>query len=110
MALPDYLYPVYNINNAYKSIIPYTDIPYPEPKDNIKKRIKKVFCSIMKKYKNKNVIIVTHQCICTALLELIINTKSFNKAIDTYNIFHYPMGMLTKIVNNNVLDFEILHS
>jgi 2,3-bisphosphoglycerate-dependent phosphoglycerate mutase len=106
MPLPDYMYSRYNIDCKYEPIISYIDLPYPEDMLSLKKRAKKVFMEILKKYCNKNILIVTHRGICISILELLASSDSFTSVIDSHILNDYPMGTLTCICKNNKLTFE----
>ena len=97
--LPEYIAKSFNYNCNYISIINHTDIKYPEKYSDIIIRIKKILYNLIKKYYNTNIniLLVTHQSLCSAILEIV---NKYN-IIDNHIIHNYPKGKLSLIYNNN---------
>jgi 2,3-bisphosphoglycerate-dependent phosphoglycerate mutase len=113
MILPEYIGESFNYDNNYESIIKYNEIKYPEDINDVKKRINKILKNLICKYKNTetNILLVTHQSLCTSALEKII--KSVNIDIEKKNklnasniINDYTTGKLCLIFNKNQWDFQ----
>jgi broad specificity phosphatase PhoE len=100
--LPEYLCLKYNYNCVYQSIIPHTKIKYPETFNDITARIKKILSIIINKYHNSkaNIILVTHQSICCAILQIMNDSKLFNDTINTYTLHNYEKGKLSLVYDN----------
>ena len=103
MELPNYLFKSYNGNKEYKSSINHDEIEYPEDFNSVKSRMKKVVGEVFKKHfkTNDNVILVTHQSLCNAALQLVNeNSQEFKGKIseDTYN--NYEKGKVSLIYEN----------
>lgn len=100
LTLPIYLAKYYNYNCNYNSIIKSYQIKYPEIYEDVVKRIKIVLQRIIKKYgnTNNNILLVTHQSLCSAILEII--NKNTNLQLDTHTIMNYPLGKLTLVFDN----------
>ena len=97
--LPEYIAKSFNYNCNYISIITHTDIKYPEKYSDIIIRIKKILYNLIKKYYNTNIniLLVTHQSLCSAILEIV---NKYN-IIDTHIIHNYPKGKLSLVYDNN---------
>ena len=115
ITLPEYLGKYYNYNCNYESIIKSTDIKYPEKYDDVVKRIKIILIHLIKKYghTNYNILLVTHQSLCTAILQIIKNSNheystKFKTDIDNHLLYNYPKGKITLIYDNDWY-FELIN-
>ena len=97
--IPEYLANYYNYNCSYKSVIKHTKIKYPEKYNDVVNRIKIFLKYLIKKFYNTNlnILLVTHQSLCCATLE-IINKSLLN--IDKRLITDYPKGKLSLVYDN----------
>ena len=104
--LPEYIAKSFNYNCNYISIINHTDIKYPEKYSDIIIRIKKILYNLIKKYYNTNIniLLVTHQSLCSAILEIVNKYNS----IDNHIIHNYPKGKVSLIYDNNWI-YKILN-
>ena len=96
--LPEYIAKSFNYNCNYISIINHTDIKYPEKYSDIIIRIKKVLYNLIKQYYNTdiNILLVTHQSLCSAILEIVNKYDS----IDNHIIHNYPKGKISLVYDN----------
>lgn len=108
MPLPDYMFERYNIDCSYQPIIPYTELKFPEDSFDLKRRSKSVFIEIIKRFHNKNILIVTHRGICTSILEILASSDGFTDSIDSHILTDYSTGLLTQICKNNKLMFNCI--
>ena len=108
MPFPDYMFGRYNIDCTYQSIIPYPELKFPEDSTDLKKRAKYVFIEIIKRFHNKNILIVTHRGICTSILEILASSDGFTDSIDSHILTDYSTGLLTQICKNNKLMFSCI--
>jgi broad specificity phosphatase PhoE len=101
LLLPEYLGKYYNYNCNYESIISTFNIKYPEKYKDVVTRIKIILKNLIENYINTdyNILLVTHQSLCKAMLE-IINSCNSNLIIDSFIINNYPKGQITLIFNN----------
>ena len=99
--LPEYIAKSFNYKCDYNTIISHTDIKYPECYNDVVLRVKKILYNLIKKYTDKdiNILLVTHQSLCCAILE-IINNNSKNK-INKYDIQNYPKGKICLVFDND---------
>lgn len=106
MKLPIYLMKKYNCSNHKSSIEPY-NYNYPEEISHLKERVIKFLHFILSnhnKFKNKNIIIVTHIAVCN-----VINMIAYNKYTNTNNYTmktKYPKGAITRIFDNDKWEFK----
>lgn len=102
--LPEYISKSFNYKCDYTSMISYTDIKYPEEYSDVVIRIKKILYNLINKYKNTdtNILLVTHQSLCCAVLE-IINKYSINQKnkINSYILHNYPKGKVCLVFDND---------
>jgi len=98
--LPEYIAESFNYNSEYTSIIKISDIKYPEKYNQVQKRVKQIIYNIICKYWNcdVNIILVTHQSVCRAILEL-INDNLNNEIYNSY-LENYPIGKISLIFDN----------
>jgi 2,3-bisphosphoglycerate-dependent phosphoglycerate mutase len=98
--LPEYIAESFLYDSQYKSVIQPENIPYPEKEKDVQKRIKQFLKGIILNHyqKDDNIIIVTHQVVCSNILKII--NKLTGKNIDESNTKNYPIGGLTLVLNN----------
>jgi broad specificity phosphatase PhoE len=103
LVLPEYLANYYNYNCKYNSLIKAFNIKYPETYMDVVKRVKIFLLHIIKNYKDTkyNILLVTHQSLCCAILEIINNSKIYKETIDSHLINNYPKGKLALVFDNN---------
>jgi len=104
--LPEYIGEKLNYNCDYKSIIKHTNIKYPEKYEDVVKRIKIILKNLIIEYANtnSNILLVTHQSLCCAVLEII----NKNKSVDQQLIANYPKGKLALVFDNG-WDFKTIN-
>ena len=104
--LPEYIAELFNYNPVYKSLIKSTDVKYPETEDEIKARVKYFLKDLICKYykTDKNILLVTHQSVCSSILEII--KKAGFPDIDVNN---YEKGKLSKVFESDLWTFEMLN-
>ena len=104
--LPEYIAKSFNYNCNYKSIINNKDIKYPEKYNDVVIRIKKILHKLIKKHHNSdiNILLVTHQSMCCAILEII---NKYTK-IENHILYNYPKGKLSLVFDNNWV-FKLLN-
>jgi broad specificity phosphatase PhoE len=99
--LPEYIATLFNYDKSYNSIVKYNDIKYPENIQNVEQRIKQILRQILEKKENedKNILLVTHQCVCCSIIKIIVGSKNYKKIkdIDTEK---YGLGKLCLIIDN----------
>jgi broad specificity phosphatase PhoE len=105
--LPEYIAKSFNYNCDYKTIITAGEIKYPETYNDVVMRMKRILSNLIKKYHNKdtNILLVTHQSLCHAVLEII---NKYNKNIDNHILHNYPKGKLCLIFDNDWV-FKLLN-
>jgi len=96
VSLPIYIAESFNYNEKYKSLIEPENNKYPEDERDVMERAKKILKRIMNDNvsKKNNILLVTHQAVCNALL------KIASKGMKDVNINYtdrYPKGGITKI-------------
>lgn len=100
MSLPEYLAQAFCYNPEYKSLIKPTEILYPERENNVMVRVKRVLRDIIAKNydTDNNIIIVTHQSLCFAILK-IVNKRSptMKGKLDEGLFINYPKGKLSLV-------------
>lgn len=96
--LPTYIAEKFNYNPSYTSIIPASSIKFPETYNDVKIRVKKLLKELINQYYKSNevILLVTHQCVCTVIMN-IINKKN---NIDT-KLNEYKMGHLTLVFDDD---------
>lgn len=103
ISLPEYLAESFEYDSTYKTVIKPTEIVYPESEKDMKKRCKRVLKDVISTYfeTDYNIIIVTHQSLCRAFLQ-IVNQKSssLKDKIDENEINNYKTGKVCKIFDN----------
>ena len=99
--LPEYIATLFNNDKSYNSIIKYNEIKYPENITNVEQRIKKIIKKILEENENenKNILLVTHQCVCCSIMKIIVGSKTYKKIKDI-NIENYELGKLCLIIDN----------
>ena len=99
--LPEYLGHYYNYNCEYKSIISTFNIKYPEKYKDVINRVKIILKKIISTYINTdyNILLVTHQSLCKAILDIIISCNN-DIIINDFIINNYPKGKLSLIFYN----------
>lgn len=105
--LPKYLAEKFNYNDKYSSKIYPEDIKYPETMSDVEKRVKKFLKDLFIEYKRQdvNILLVTHQIVCVIISNLAIKAKNDENKKE---IKEYPKGLLTKVFDLNVWDYEKL--
>ena len=105
--LPEYLAKSFNYNCKYETIIKPTDIEYPETYNDVIRRTRKILRFILLQYNksNINILLVTHQSLCTAILQIINEILPIK--LNQHLITNYPMGKLSLIFDKNVVFKEI---
>jgi len=101
MTLPEYLAEAFHYNPDYKSIVKVEDITYPEiDVQPVKKRLYVVLRDLIKKYhrENINILLVTHQSLCTESLKLAKKNK--NVLIPDDVMHDYKKGKLCLLFDN----------
>jgi len=101
--LPDYLCKSFGYNENYESIIKHNEINYPENYHLVTKRMKKILKNIISKYycTDSNILLVTHQSLCRATLEIINNSNTvYKNTIDLNFLDNYPLGTLSLVYDN----------
>jgi|UniRef100_A0A6C0EFA6 2,3-bisphosphoglycerate-dependent phosphoglycerate mutase len=115
--IPEYLANDYNYNCSYKSIIKHTKIKYPEKYTDVVKRVTIILHNLIKKYftTDYNILIVTHQSLCCAILEIINNKSKILKEsspnllnINSRLLTDYPKGKLCLVFNDG-WDFKVIN-
>ena len=98
ITLPQYLAKQYNYNPNYISLIKPNEIKYPENKKECENRMRKIIKNIIEQnYKtDNNILIVTHQTLCTTMLKVI---NKFGKLSDQIPM-EYQKGKLSLIFDN----------
>jgi broad specificity phosphatase PhoE len=101
--LPDYLCNEFNYNSSYHSLIKNTELVYPENDNLLEKRIKKILKLIILKYHktNENILLVTHQGICTNILKIINKNKDLQ--LDIHN---YKTGAVSLVFDEDKWTFK----
>jgi broad specificity phosphatase PhoE len=98
VSLPIYICESFNYNPKYRSTLEPENNKYPEDEQMVTNRVKKVLSKIMNDHltTKNNILIVTHQVVCNAILKIANKQLQVNKIEYTYK---YPKGGLTKIWN-----------
>lgn len=100
--LPEYLAELFNYNPEYKSYITPDMIVYPEKICDVEKRVKRFLRNLITEYTNSyndindNILLVTHQGVCTSILKIV--AKANDMKIDMEN---YEKGKLSLIYDDN---------
>ena len=71
------------INKNYKSIVNKDDFTILENECNLEKRIKKFFDYLLKDYKNKTVLLVTHKGVINKIKDMYIKKTDMDEDFDT---------------------------
>jgi broad specificity phosphatase PhoE len=99
VSLPNYLEKQFKYNPDYKSLMSPTEYNYPEKVDDVKKRVRAFLQSVFidNKGKKNNILIVGHQIVCNAILDLVAKKgkTSLDKDFDMEN--KYPRGGVTLV-------------
>jgi broad specificity phosphatase PhoE len=100
MFLPEYLAENFNYNTDYKSLINPDKIHYPERIINVRTRVKRVLRKIFEENYDKdiNIILVTHQSLCSSILEIV---QKKNKDISDIPIENYEKGKLSLVFDTD---------
>jgi 2,3-bisphosphoglycerate-dependent phosphoglycerate mutase len=104
LELPEYLAESFNSNPEYKTIIKPNGIKYPEKYKDVVLRIKRILTAIIGKYysTNMNIVLVTHQSLCVAVLEIVNkSSREFKNKIDKDILNNYPKGKLCLVFDND---------
>lgn len=104
ISLPTYLAEAFCYNPEYTTVVKPSEIKYPEKEIDILPRVKKVLKKIItQNYKtNNNIVIVSHQAICIAILKLVNKfSNEFKNKINKDKLNNYPKGHLCLVFNNN---------
>ena len=94
--LPIYIAESFNYNEKYRSLIEPENNKYPEDERDVTERAKKILKRIMNDNvsKKNNILLVTHQAVCNAILK--IASKGMKDVKVNYTD-RYPKGGVTKI-------------
>ncbi len=113
--LPDYLAEFFNYDIDYTSLININQIKYPENINDLKNRVYFFLRHLLIKYHktNKNILLVTHQGVCSIILSILkvpyFENQSTKKQLDnkkqletdySYDI-EYPLGKISLIFDND---------
>jgi len=107
--LPLYMARLFNYDPEYVSTIPSKMIKYPETHKNVDQRTRQLLSDIIKKYyyTNEVILLVTHQCVCHVVLNVIkkfgLKSKPEESLLTTY-----PMGTLSLVFTNNEWEYEAI--
>jgi len=95
--LPTYIAKQFNYNSEYVPLLTAKDLVYPENEAHLEIRTKKFLRYIISRYykTEENILIVTHQGLCTNILKL-ISAVGKNKP-DKSLIDNYPTGIISLI-------------
>ena len=106
--LPNYMEKHYKYNPEYKSFISHNGMKYPEESLDCYIRTKKMFKHIIEKYYRTdfNILLVTHQGICTSILRFINDSSPNYKNKLSDEIKEYKKGQLSLIFDNCDWKFE----
>ena len=94
----------YNYNPEYNSFIKHNEIKYPENTKDCQNRMIKVIKHIIEKYykTDLNILVVTHQGLCDAVLKIINKFSSIYKHKLSNEISTgYQKGKVTLIFDND---------
>jgi 2,3-bisphosphoglycerate-dependent phosphoglycerate mutase len=99
ISLPEYLAESFNYNPEYKTLIKPTDIIYPEKDKHAQTRIKRVLRKIIQDNNNSNhnILIVTHQTLCNAVINIVNKSSSEFKGKLNDSINNYKKGKLSLV-------------
>jgi broad specificity phosphatase PhoE len=99
ITLPEYLAEIFNYNPNYKSHIKPSDINYPEKTEHVQKRVKRLLRNILSENfpSEDNILLVTHQGVCTTILEIVKKAKPELKI----SIEEYGKGKLSLVYDND---------
>ena len=99
ITLPEYLAEIFNYNPNYKSHIKPSDINYPEKTEHVQKRVKRLLRNILtdNSPSEDNILLVTHQGVCTTILEIVKKAKPELKI----SIEEYGKGKLSLVYDND---------
>jgi broad specificity phosphatase PhoE len=80
--LPDYLTEFFNYDNNYTTLINTNQIKYPENTNDLKNRVYFFLRHLLIQYHktNKNILLVTHQGICSIILSILKNHNLDNQS------------------------------
>lgn len=100
--LPLYMAKLFNYNPEYISAMKSDMTNYPETFEQVEYRTKQFVKALISKYYNTNevIILVTHQSLCKAILN-IVNKFSTSSKIEETLLNDYPMGTLSLVFENN---------
>lgn len=114
VTLPLYIAELFNYDSEYYSSMKTTDIPYPETREELNKRVTNFLNRIIDTHgdTNDNILFITHGGICQDLLHLI--NKYAEIKPDSKSLSYYPMGQLTLIYDtanptNSPFIFKIIN-
>jgi len=109
--LPEYMEKHYNYNSEYKSFISHDGMKYPEETLDCYNRTKRMFKHIIEEYykTDLNILLVTHQGICTSILRFINDSSPKYKNKLNQEIKEYKKGQLSLIFDICDWKFEKLN-
>ena len=105
VSLPIYICESFNYNPKYRSTLEPENNKYPEDEQMVSNRVKKVLSKIMNEHltSKNNILIVTHQVVCNAILKIASKDLDIEKINYTSK---YPKGGLSKVWNVDTWDFK----
>ncbi len=106
VSLPIYICESFNYNPKYKSTLEPENNKYPEDEHDVSSRVKKVLSKIMNEHltSKNNILIVTHQVVCNAILKIATKNIDLTKKLDYTS--KYPKGGLSRVWNVDQWDFK----
>jgi broad specificity phosphatase PhoE len=98
--LPSYIAETFNYNKLYISKMIPENISYPETEESLIQRTQNFIKILLTTFidTNENILIVTHQGLCSSILK--ISNKYGKLGLDLDTLINYPLGGLTLIFNN----------
>jgi broad specificity phosphatase PhoE len=98
--LPSYIAETFNYNKLYISKMIPENISYPETEESLIQRTQNFIKLLLTTFidTNENILIVTHQGLCSSILK--ISNKYGKLGLDLDTLINYPLGGLTLIFNN----------
>jgi len=96
--LPEYMSELFNYDPSYTSQLQVENIKYPEAELDVEIRIKNFLKNVITQHGkfDDNIILVTHQVVCSTILKIVSKTNSVNKDA----ILNYQKGALTLVFDN----------
>ena len=107
--LPQYLASIFNYDPTYDTLIDTNEIKFPESELHLEMRVKKFLKYIINTYykTNKNILLVTHQGICTIILKII--NKFTSNCVNKNIVYKYELGKLSLIFDTDNWIFKLLN-